>query len=114
MTRARSETGQSSVELVALLPVVVLLAGLLWQAALAGEAIWLAGSAARAAARAHAVGGDPLAAARSRLPASLEHGLRVRALGAGAVEVRLAVPLALGHGSLTTITERAAMAPQGR
>ena len=53
--------------MVALLPLVALLAMVLWQAAVAGQAVWLAGSAARAAARAHAVGGQPLNAARDVL-----------------------------------------------
>ncbi len=80
----RSEGGQAAVELVAALPFVVLLAAVLWQAALAGQAAWLAGSAARAAARAEAVGGDPASAARGVLPTRLERGLRVRRRADGA------------------------------
>lgn len=40
-----AESGQASVELVALLPLVVVLAALLWQAVVAGQAVWLAASA---------------------------------------------------------------------
>ncbi|HVW18454.1 MAG TPA: hypothetical protein VHB30_09410, partial [Solirubrobacteraceae bacterium] len=48
--------GQASVELVALLPIVLLVGAALWQAVVAGQAIWLSGGAARAAARAAAIG----------------------------------------------------------
>ena len=69
------ESGQATVELVALLALVAALAGVLWQAAVAGQAVWLAGSAARAAARASAVGADARAAARRVLPAHLERAI---------------------------------------
>src|SRR6185436_5770630 len=90
------ERGQASVELVALLPLAGLLVALLWQALLAGETLWLSGGAARAAARAAAVGADPVDAARSVLPARLERGLRVRRERDGAVALVLRVPAALG------------------
>src|SRR4051812_5221267 len=102
----RQQRGQAAVELVAVLPMVALIALVLWQLAVAGQAVWLAGSAARAAARAHAVGGDEGDAARGVLPRRLETGLRVRATDDGAVAVRLAVPSVTG-GRLTTITSRA-------
>ena len=108
-----SEEGQAAVELVAVLPFVVLLAAIMWQAALAGQAAWLAGSAARAAARAQAVGGDPAAAARGVLPARLERGLHVRARPDGAVTVTVPVPLVAGAGRLTTVDARARFEPQG-
>jgi hypothetical protein len=112
MSRARAEHGQASVELVALLPLIAVLAAALWQAVLAGEAAWLAGSAARAAARAEAVGGDPAAAARRVLPVRLTHGLRVRAESDGSVAVSVPVPLAVGSGRLATIVQKARLAPQ--
>ena len=69
---AAGERGQASVELVAALP-LVLLAGLLaWQLALAGHTAWECAHAARAAARADAVGRSAEAAARSAVPRSLE------------------------------------------
>jgi hypothetical protein len=101
------EDGQATVELVALLPLVGVLATLLWQALLAGATVWLSGGAARAAARAVAVGGDPVAAARAALPARLERGLLVRRARDGAVAVVLRVPAALGHGSIAPVTTRA-------
>lgn len=105
--RLRDVAGQATVELVALLPLLGLLAALLWQALLAGETVWLSGTAARAAARAAAVGADPLAAARAVLPPRLERGLRVRREPGGAVELVLRVPGALGDGTLARVTARA-------
>jgi len=99
--------GQASVELVALLPLVGLLAALLWQALLAGETVWLSGGAARAAARAAAIGADPADAARAVLPARLEHGLRVAREGDGGIALVLRVPAALGGGTLASVTTRA-------
>ena len=109
-----AQRGQATVELVALLPLVVLLGALLWQAVVAGQAMWLSGAAARAAARAAAVGGDAEAAARGALPRRLEEGLRVRAAGDGGVRVAVRIPSVLTSGSLTTVESRAAFPSQGR
>ncbi len=89
-----ADRGQASVELIAALP--ALLVGLLIaaQIGVAGHALWSAGSAARAGARAEHVGGDGAAAAKRALPgvlrerASVETGppLRVR------VEVPALIP----------------------
>jgi hypothetical protein len=107
------EEGQASVELVALLPLVVLVGALLWQAVVAGQALWLSGAAARAAARAAAVGGDADAAARGALPPRLERGLRVRAAPGGrGVTVAVPVPSVLGRGALTTVSSRASFPEQ--
>src|SRR3954452_2246011 len=97
------EHGQASVELVALLPLLVALVAVSWQAALAGQAVWLSGAAARAAARASAVGADPVAAARSSLPPALGGLIGVRRVRGGAVEVALGVPLVVGRGRLATV-----------
>ena len=88
----RAESGQATVEMVALLPALCVVLVAAWQAALAGHAAWAATAAARAAARAHAVGADPARAARSHLPASLERGLRVTTGSGGDVEVRVRIP----------------------
>jgi hypothetical protein len=106
-----AERGQASIELVALLPLLALLAFALWQAAVAGQAVWLAGAAARAGARAEAIGADPVAAAQSALPPRLEDGLRVRARDGGGVTVTLRIPSALG-GHVATTTAAARLAPQ--
>ena len=90
--RAGGEAGQATVELVALLPLLVVVLAGAWQAVLAGQAAWAAGAAARAASRAHAVGTDPMRAARTHLPGSLERGLRVTAGSDGDVEVRVRIP----------------------
>jgi pilus assembly protein CpaE len=86
------ESGQAAVEFLAVLPAALLVALAGWQLALAGQAVWLSGNAARAGARAQAVGGDPRSAARSALPSYLRRGLVVRGDG-GRVTVRVAVPL---------------------
>jgi hypothetical protein len=87
---AHGEEGTASVELVAVVPFLLLAVVAAAQIALAGQALWSAGVAARAGARAAAVGGDAAAAARSALPPSLRQGARVEA--AGGVEVRVEVP----------------------
>jgi hypothetical protein len=81
------------VELLGAMPAVLLVAALVWQLALAGQAAWLCANAARAAARAEAVGRNGTAAARSALPRSLERGLRVESASGGAVRVRMRIPL---------------------
>src|SRR3954453_11240744 len=89
----RGEHGQASVELVALLPLVV--AGLLacWQVVLVAHTLWSAHAAARAAARAGAIGRDELAAARAALPSSLDHRIDVRDADAeGRVPVAVHIP----------------------
>ncbi len=88
-----AQRGQASVDLVAALPLVVLVALVAWQLVLAGHAMWLVAHAARAAARADAVGRSPRSAARSAVPRSLEHGLVVRRMRDGGVRVSLRIPL---------------------
>jgi hypothetical protein len=113
MSRLRAEAGQASVELVALLPLVVLVAAVLWQAVVAGQAVWLAGTAARAAARAEAVGADAPTAARRVLTPALARTAKVATAEDGAVTVRLRVPSVLGGGrSLGSISTRARFASQ--
>jgi hypothetical protein len=91
----RSQRGQASVELVAVLPFLLLAAAVAWQLALTGHAAWMAANSARVAARAHAVGGDGRRAARSALPRYLRRGLRVTKLRGGGMRVRVRVPLLL-------------------
>jgi len=76
-TRKR-ERGQASVELVAVLPILLALALLCAQVAVAGYGAWSAANAARAGARATAVGGDARAAAASAVPAQFRSGIEVR------------------------------------
>ena len=92
MPRIADQQGQAAVELVALLPVLAALIAALWQAVLVGHAASAVTSAARAAARAHAVGGDPRRAAVTHLPTSLEHDLQVTTAAGGEVEVSVRIP----------------------
>jgi hypothetical protein len=89
------ERGQATVELVAVLPLLAVVGFGVWQAAVAGQAIGLAGAAARAGARAEALGTDPLPAARGVLSPRLERGLRVRARSGGGVTVTVQIPSVL-------------------
>jgi hypothetical protein len=95
VARIRSETGQASVEAVAVVPAVILAALVAWQLVLAGHTLWLCAGAARAAARAELVGLSPGAAARRALPKSLERGLSVERSERGAMRVEVRVPLLL-------------------
>lgn len=90
-----SERGQASVEFVAAVPFVLAIGAIAWQLALAGHTAWLTAHAARAGARADAVGADARAAAGSALPAGLRRGLRVKRLRGGGVRVQVAVPALL-------------------
>lgn len=62
------DRGQASVELVALLPLLALILLALVQAGLAGYAAWSATTAARAGARAHAIGANVERAVRGAAP----------------------------------------------
>jgi hypothetical protein len=86
----RRESGQASVELVATIPILLIALLALAQLVLAGYALWSAGTAARAGARASYVGGQAAPAARSALPSFLRSGARIG--GGDDVEVRVRVP----------------------
>src|SRR3954454_8433177 len=107
MSLRRSENGEASVELVALLPLIAVVGLALWQAVVAGQAAWLAGPSARAGARASAVGGDPRIAAASTLPGTLRGGLRVEKRPDGTVRVRIRLPSVVGAARLATLTSTA-------
>ncbi|MDP9376907.1 MAG: pilus assembly protein [Actinomycetota bacterium] len=107
------ERGQATVEFVALIPLVLLVVLVLWQSVLAGHATWAAGAAARAAARAHAVGQNAEAAARGHLPHNLEPGLHVRPQKDGAVEVEVRIPRVVRGVDLGHATSSAHFADQG-
>ena len=89
------ERGQASVELLAAVPAVLIVAALVWELALAGHTAWLCANAARAGARARVVGRDARVAARSALPAAMRRGMEVEERSGGAVRVRVNVPLLL-------------------
>ena len=89
-SRGARARGQASVEFVALLPVLAAFLALAAQTAVVGWALWAAGNAARAGARAQVVGGDARAAARRALPSALRVGATV--LDRDGVRVRVRVP----------------------
>jgi hypothetical protein len=91
--RLRSDCGQASAELVAIVPALLVGVLVAAQIGLVGYALWSAGAAARAGARAAHVGGDVEAAARSALPSPLRGGAKVT--GEEEVEVRVRVPALL-------------------
>lgn len=120
-----SVRGQATVEFVLLLPLLAVIAAAVWQLVIVGQAVWLGGSAARAAAREFAVGGTQgqvERAARSVLPGYLEHELEVRrgdgkgsqsGENDGTVKVTLSIPTVLTDWQLTEISSRAHFEPQG-
>lgn len=113
MATSAGERGQATVELVAVLPLVAVLGFGVWQGAVAGQAMWMAGAAARAAARAEALGADPLPAARAVLSPRLADGLRVRAVDGGGVRVTLRIPAVVGGGAVGSTNAGARFVPQG-
>lgn len=108
----RCSRGQAAVELVVMLPVVLALLAAATQLVLAGHAWWAASAAAKAAARAHALGVPELPAARASLPDSLDRRVAVDDSDDG-VAVHLRVPAILPGLDLGTLTTRASFAPQG-
>ena len=107
LDRCSSERGQASAELVAIIPALLLAVLVAAQLGLVGHALWSAGIAARAGARAAHVGGNPGAAARSALPAHLRKGARV---GDGdEVEVRVRVPTLVPGAPRIPLEARAAL-----
>jgi hypothetical protein len=85
------ERGQASVETTILLPALLAVGLACWQALLVGWTSISAEHAARSAARAALVGGEPRAAAASSLPGPMRSGLRVAVAGTSVV-VRVRVP----------------------
>jgi hypothetical protein len=86
----RREHGQAGIELLAILPLLVLLAAIGLQAMAWARAGVAAEDAAAAGARALTRGDDPGPAARRALPSGLRAGARVR-VEAGRVRVRVVV-----------------------
>jgi hypothetical protein len=99
MARHHDDRGQASVELIAAMPVA--------QLALAGYALWSAGVAARAGARAAYVGGDAERAARASLPEPLRKDARVSDRNGVRVQVR--APLLIPGLPRVPITARAGL-----
>ena len=109
---APGERGQASVELLAMLPLVLAVALAATQLLAVGYSSVLAGNAAEAGALALAGGGDPRAAARRALPGWSRARARVSVEG-GEVTVRLRPPALLRSLSseLEVAAEAAVEAP---
>lgn len=105
----RREDGTASVEMVAVIPFLLLAVLAAAQIGLAGYALWSAGVAARAGARAALVGGDAAVAARRALPPSVREGAHVRE-GDG-VSVRVVIPRLLPAMPRLTVGAGAALEP---
>lgn len=110
-SKVRREGGTASVELIAVVPFLLLAVLAAAQLALAGGALWSAGVAARAGARAALVGRDAEAAARRALPASLRAGSKVS--DEDAVSVRVAVPRLLPGLPRVEVGTRTELGPSG-
>lgn len=103
------EEGTASIELIAALPLLLLVVLVAAQVALAGQALWSASVAARAGARAALVGGDASAAARRALPPSMRAGSRVD--DGDDVSVRVAVPRLLPAMPRVTVAAGSGLEP---
>ena len=95
-------SGQASVELVAVLPALAVCLVIAAQTVVVGWALWSAGNAARAGARAEEVGSDPESAARRALPASLRGDAEVR--DGDGVRVKVRIPALIPGTSLPSIS----------
>jgi pilus assembly protein CpaE len=111
--RAREDTGQASVELLALLPALGLIAALAFQALLAGETWWLASVAAREGARASALGRDPTGAATAAVPRAFRPSrITVSSTDDATVTVKVPIRSLIAGVPLGSAVGRARMEPQ--
>jgi hypothetical protein len=111
-SRAGREEGSASLELVGVLPFLLVAILVAAQLAMTGAALWSAGIAARAGARAALVGGGADAAARAALPPALRRGARVAA-GAGGVAVEVPLPRLLPGLPPVAIGAKTRLGPGG-
>jgi hypothetical protein len=103
--------GQASVELVAVLPALAISLVIAAQTVVVGWALWSAGNAARAGARAEEVGSDAEAAARRALPGALRDGAAIRS-GDG-VRVKVRVPAIVPGVSLPSVSAASTLDSDG-
>ena len=85
------DEGQATVELVAVLPLLLIAGIAVWQGVIAARTATIAAAGARAAARAIAVGADPRQALFRSIPIASASGARITKLADGSV--RVAIPL---------------------
>jgi hypothetical protein len=81
------------------------------QTAVVGWALWAAGNAARAGARAQEVGSDPRAAARRALPGALRSGAVIR--DGDGVRVKVRIPALVPGVSLPSISAASKLGDAG-
>jgi hypothetical protein len=112
MRRLAYDSGQAAAELVVVVPLLLVLLAAIAQLTIAGYALWTAGDAARAGARAAEVGGDAEDAARSALPGWLEPGAEISDSD-GPVEVRVDAPAVLPGVPAIPVTARTDLDPTG-
>jgi hypothetical protein len=108
-SRFGRQSGQASVELVAILPALVVCVLIAAHALAAGWALWSAAGAARAGARAELLGQDGEAAARRALPAALREDAKFESGDGIRVEVR--APGLLPGGDLPRLGAAARLDP---
>src|SRR6266540_202284 len=94
--------GQASVELVAILPALAVCLVIAAQTVVVGWALWSAGNAARAGARAEVVGSNAEAAARRALPGALRGDAAIHA--GGGVHVKVRVPSIIPGTTMPSIS----------
>jgi len=104
-------SGQSSIQLVAIVPAFLLLALVAGQLVVTAYALWSAGIAARAGARAEHVGGAADDVALRALPVSLRRGATVQEDGSG-VMVRVRAPSIVPGLPAITLATRTALDPE--
>lgn len=104
----RREDGTASVEMVAVVPFLLLAVLVAAQIGLAGQALWSAGVAARAGARAALVGRSATAAARQALPSTMRD--RAEVSEGDSVSVRVAIPRLLPGMPTVMVGARAGLA----
>ncbi len=104
--RVGGDNAQASVELLAAIPIILVLGCSVWQAALAGITAERAAHAARVAARAVAVGGKARKAISRVLPADVAQSARISAKS-NVVTVRLPVPTVIPGLSLGDVSAAA-------
>lgn len=114
------DSGQTIVEFVGVLPLILVVLALMWQFVLIGYTFTLAGDAADRGARADAVDGDCAGEALEDLPRAWRGSADVAGCGSGGamatVTVRLRVPVLFPGGANLpmTVTGKAGAVREGR
>lgn len=110
--RWRDESGQSTVELVAMLPMIATAAIATGQLLAAGAAREVAGHAAQAAAMAQLQGGDPSSAAEDAAPAWARDRMRIELKGRRAFVTVPPLTVVPGIAQALTATAHADSGPR--